>query len=127
MRIPDLRRRAPAQEEGLHRELASLPALSLSFGISQAWSSHHEGRLAKSQLVAAPQEVTSKMRHSETKGVQTSPTEAPPNTLNRLGAGNELKVAQGGRVSNSIGGKFGTMMAMGQILDVLRHLESSRS
>lgn len=55
---------------------------------SQARSSHHEGRLAGSQLQAAPQEVTTKMRTAK-------------------------HFEQGGRVASSIGGKFGTMMAMG--------------
>jgi len=56
---------------------------------SQARSSHHEGRLRGSQLHAAPQEVTSKMRTAK-------------------------HFEQGGRVAcGSIGGKFGTMMAMG--------------
>ena len=48
---------------------AKLPDCLMFFGASthlhQARSSHHEGRLAQSQLHAAPQEVTSKMRRLE--------------------------------------------------------------
>jgi len=55
---------------------------------SQARSSHHEGRLAGSQLEAAPVGTTSKMRTAK-------------------------HFDQGGRVAAGIGGKFGTLMSMG--------------
>lgn len=55
---------------------------------SQARSSHFEGRLAGTQMDAAPAQATSKMR--TTKHFEL-----------------------GGRVAPSVGGKFGTLMSMG--------------
>eukprot|EP00913_Durusdinium_trenchii_P003530 g3266.t1 len=68
---------------------------------SQARSSHHEGRLAGSQLQAAPQE-----KKGEEKGRSVL-----QEVTTKMRTAKHFE--QGGRVASSIGGKFGTMMAMG--------------